>query len=257
MTATDEPGAFAWGPDRRPSPSATGFLAGLIVVALAAGVIAVAVHKNKAPAESSTAPAITPSSKTPRSTTTAAPQATTTTTLATPAGFERLLDETDHLSLAVPPGWQAPRVSNGTLANDLTAMKAKDPTMAPLLDNALAALGHIQVGVFAVDATTKSTMYAYGIDLPGVASANQISPADVVKGIQAAGGKNVKYTPIQLPVGPAGQITAQLIVNQVTISEALDYFVVKGRLISLVVATRGTKAPLAVLRQIEPSLAPA
>jgi len=189
-------------------------------------------------------------------TTTATP-ATTSTTLNTPAGFERLLDESDHLSVAVPAGWQAPNVSSDTLANALGTLKAKDPSLRPILDAALAALRQIQIGVFAVDATTRTTLYAYGIPLPGVTSADEIPTGDVLRQVQSVGGKNVQISQVHLPVGPAGQVSAQIAVNGVVVSEALDYFVLGGRLVSIVVSTRGTKSPISILRQVEPTLAPA
>ncbi len=158
------------------------------------------------------------------------------------------------MSLAVPPGWAAPDVSNTTLANALKALRTKNPTLAPVIDPAITALTKIQIGVFAADVTTRSSLYAYGINLPNVTSADQVPPANVAKQIQAAGGKSVRVAQIHLPVGPAGQVTAQFVVNGVTISQALDYFVLQGRLVSLIVATRGTTAPLTALRQIEPTL---
>ncbi|MDQ1427083.1 MAG: hypothetical protein QOK39_559 [Acidimicrobiaceae bacterium] len=237
------------GPDR--------FLIGVavvIVALLAAGGAAVAIHKDKSTTtDTVTAPPAAGTSG--ASTTTVAPHATTTTTtLVTPAGYQRLTDTIDHVSLAVPPGWVAPDVSNTTLANALKALRTKNPTLAPVIDPAITALTKIQIGVFAADVTTRSSLYAYGIDLPNVTSADQVPPANVAKQIQAAGGKNVHAAQIHLPVGPAGQVTAQFVVDGVTISQALDYFVIQGRLVSLIVATRGTTAPLTALRQIEPTL---
>jgi hypothetical protein len=226
-------------------------LLGVVIVALLAMAGAgIAVHHQDSASKTAVGPG-------PVSPTTTALPATTSTTLATPAGFERLLDEPDHLSLAVPPGWQAPNVTSDTLASNLTALKAKDPSLAPILDAALAALTQIQIGVFAVDTTTRTTLYAYGIPLAGVASADEIPTSDVVRQVQGVGGKNVQISQIHLPVGPAGQVSAQITVNGTVISEALDYFVLGGRLVSIVVATRGTKSPVSVLRQVEPTLAPA
>ena len=252
LAPTAEPKAFSWGPERRSSPSSTGVLAALVVVLLAAGVFGAAtVHPKK-----SAAPPTATTQPVPSKTTTPAP----TTTVATPAGYTRLTDAIDHLSLAVPGGWQAPGVTNNSLASALQAMKAQNPTLAPLLDNALGALTSIQVGVFAVEVPSRTTLYAYGMDVPGVTSADQLSATDVAKQVQAVGGKNVQVTVVHLPIAgagqvAAGQVSAQLTVNKVTIAEALDYFVINARLISIVVSTRGTKPPLTVLHQIEPTLA--
>ena len=251
--ATAEPKAFSWGPDRRPSPSSTGVLAVLVVVLLAAGIFGAAtVH----PKKNTAAPATATTPPVPAKTTVPAP----TTTVATPAGYTRLADATDHLSLAVPAGWQAPAVTNNSLASALQAMKVQNPTLAPLLDNALGALTSIQVGVFAVEVPSRTTLYSYGMDVPGVTSADQLSATDVAKQVQAVGGKNVQVTVVHLPIAgagevAAGQVSAQLTVNKATIAEALDYFVINARLISIVVSTRGTKPPLSVLHQIEPTLA--
>jgi hypothetical protein len=254
LAPTPDQKAFSWGPDRRPSRSSTVVLAVLVVVLLAGGIFGAAtVHPKK-----TAAPAATTTTTKPVAAKSTVPA--TTTTVATPAGYSRLVDATDHLSLAVPAGWQAPAVTNHSLASALQAMKAQNPTLAPLLDNALGALTSIQVGLFAVDVPSRTTLYAYGMDVPGVTSADQPSATDVAKQVQAVGGKNVQVTVVHLPiagVGPvaAGQVSAQLTVNKVAIAEALDYFVINARLISIVVSTRGTKPPLTVLHQIEPTLA--
>lgn len=225
-------------------------LAVVIVAMLGAAATGVAVH------HSNTTKVATAGTGPGQGSTTTGPTAPPTT-LATPAGFERLLDEPDHLSLAVPPGWQAPSVSSNTLAHDLQALKATNPSLVPLLDTALAALTQIQIGVFAFDASTRTTMYSYGLPLPGVTSADEIPTADITRGVESVGGKNVQISHIRLPVGPAGQVTAQITVNAVTVYEVLDYFVLSGRLVSIAVATRGTTSPVSLLRQIEPTLAPA
>lgn len=177
----------------------------------------------------------------------------TTTTLVTPTGYQRVIDSTDRLTLALPPGWQTP-ASNVTLAAALQAAKAKNPSMAPVLNNAIGALSRIPVGVFAYDTATKATLYTYGADVPGVTGADQIASRDVVKQVEADGGKNVQVTTVQLPIGTAGQLAATFTINKQTIAEALDYVVVRGRLISVVVSAQGTRPPLDLLRQIEPTL---
>jgi len=240
----DDPSPFSSG-----ASSAAGFLALVIIALLAAGVLSAAVHHKS---QTTTAPVV--ATTPPKGTVTTAPAAATTTVV-TPPGFERLLDQTDHLSLAVPAGWEAPGVSNTDLAGELKAMATSDPTLAPVLDIAIGALSRIQIGVFAVDISTRTTLYAYGVAVPGVTSVTQIPGSDVIKQVQSVGGKNVHYNQVQLPVGLAGQISAELIVSKTTIAEALDYFVLNGHLVTIVVATRGTKAPVSTLNQIQATLA--
>jgi hypothetical protein len=251
----DDPSRFSWGPDRRVPPvgasSAAGFLALAIIAVLAAGILSAAVHHKS---KTTAAPAVATTPPKGTGTVTTAPAAATTTVV-TPPGFERLLDQTDHLSLAVPAGWEAPGVSNTDLTGELKAMANSDPTLAPVLDIAIGALSRIQIGVFAVDISTRTTLYAYGVAVPGVTSVTQIPSTDVIKQVQSVGGKNVHYNQVQLPVGLAGQISAELVVSRTTISEALDYFVQNGHLVTLVVATRGTKAPVSTLNQIQATLA--
>lgn len=254
-------GGFSWGPEKRPTPPSgpriattpPHVLVGLalaIVVLLAVGLIGVAIHHGGTKTTAAGA-------KPPTTTTTAPPATTTTVPSAnTPAGFDRVLDVTDHVTLAIPAGWESDDVSNDSLARDFKSMLATDPKLAPLLAEAAIALTHVQFDVFAVDPTTGATLYVYGAAAPsGVTSVAQIPTAAVVNQVEAVGGKDVHTSQIRLPVGPSTQLSLELTVDKATIAEALDYFVLGGRLVYLVVESRDSATAVGAVHQIEPTVA--
>ena len=259
MSVDDEWSEFSWGPEKRrlppigqglrrrqTPPRVYGVLAVVIVVMLAAGVAKVAVHQKKATIGLGL------------TTTTTAPPPTTTTvpTVDTPPGSQRVVDLIDHVTLALPAGWQSSSVTNGGLAQSFKTMLAQDPTLAPLLAEAATALTHVQFGVFAVDASLRSTLYTDGAPAPsGVTSVAQVSTAAVVRQVEAVGGRDVRTSQTQLPVGPATQVSLELTVDHATIAEALDYFVLAGRLVYIVVENRDGPAPVGVLQMIGPTVA--
>lgn len=257
MTVTENHDKFEWGPRRRMSPagprSSDSLLLLVVIALLAAAILSLVVHHDPKTKTTNNAAATTGTTSHQNGTTTA-PPATTTTTVATPAGYERLLDSADHITLAVPAGWEAPGVTGADLATELKSMAAKDPTLAPLLSGPLAALTQIPLGVFAIDTATHTTLYVFGVVLPGKTSLAQVPGPGVVKQIQGNGGKFVSYTPVALPIGPAGQVSAELIVDKTTTAEAFDYFFSGGRFITMVVSTRGSKAPTTVLHEIAATL---
>ncbi len=175
----------------------------------------------------------------------------------TPPGYQRLVDTTDHFSLAVPGAWRALPVSTGQIGADLAALKASSPQLAPLLDLALSGLQRVQTGVFALDVASRTSLFTYGLDQPGVSRLSDIRVADGVAALRDAGAKNVMASLIHLPLGPAERLSAQVSVGADTLIELLDYFVLGHRVVAIVLATRGTAAPTDLFHRIETSLAPA
>jgi hypothetical protein len=225
-------GEFSWGPDRRARPAADSvagaLLAVVIVALLAAGAVGVAVHH----------------------------KSTSTASSPPPAGFQRLADTTDQISVAVPPGWRAVTLTADTLRAQMQALAATDPQISVLVQAALAAVQKFQVGLFAIDETTGATVFSYGSAQPG-AKIGDFKSSDAVSQLRSGGGQNVHATLVHLPLGPGQRISVQLPVASQTVSEYLDYFVYRGRLVFLVVAVRSTQLPTALLHQIEATLAPA
>jgi hypothetical protein len=232
MNVSDDWGGWSWGPDQRGAPAATpvvtAALAGIIVVLLLAGVAGVVVHHGKG-----------------------------TKAGATPPGFQRVTDVPDHMSLAVPSGWQVLAITSGQLSSQLAALKISHPELSSVLDVALASLRQVQPGAFAVDVPTHTTLFSYGVNAPGIQSLSDIPVSDVVAPFTAIGAKNVHTSRVHLLVGDAEQVTAQLPVGTLMVTEVLDYFVRNHRVTAVVLAVRGTAVPTGLFHQIETTLAPA
>ena len=179
------------------------------------------------------------------------------TAAATPRGYRRLVDRPDHLSLAVPAGWQEPPLNAGTLSGDIQGLRTSDPQLALLYDIALSALQKFQVGVFAVDGATRTSLFTYGTVDPKIRNVEQISSGPIVAQLNQLGALNVGATRVRVPLGGAVQVSAELLIGGVTISELVDYLVVRNRLVVLVLSVRGTQPPRPLLHQIESTLAPA
>jgi hypothetical protein len=233
---SDEFNEFSWGPEKRarrggPAPGAVPALVLMvaIVVMVIAGITGVAIHHPKA----------------------ATPAAVT------PAGFQPLVDTADHLRLAVPKGWQVLPVTTGQLTSNLNALKASDPQLAPLLGLAQAGLQQVQPGVFAIDATTRTSLFTYGVAAGGVRQVSDIPTAEITAPLTSIGAHNVTATRIRLAIGDVERVTALLTVGAVVIAQLLDYFVLHGRVVVLDLASRGAQAPTTLSHQIEESLAPA
>lgn len=176
---------------------------------------------------------------------------------ATPTGYQRLIDRPDHLSLAVPASWQEPPLNAGVLSGEIQALRTTDPQLALLYDIALSALQKFQVGVFAVDRATGTSLFTYGTVDPKIHSVEQISPAPIVAQLNQLGARNVGATRVQVPIGGAVEVSAELLIGGVTVSELVDYLVVHDRLVVLVLSGRGTQPPRVLLHKIESTLAPA
>jgi hypothetical protein len=176
---------------------------------------------------------------------------------ATPRGYRRLVDRPDRLSLAVPAGWQEPPLNADALTSDIQGLRTSDPQLALLYDIALSALEKFQVGTFAVDGATRTSLFTYGTVDPKIRSVEQISSGPIVAQLNELGALNVGATRVRVPLGGAVQVSAELLIGGVTISELVDYLVVRGRLVVLVLSVRGTQPPHTLLHQIESTLAAA
>ncbi len=223
---------FSWGPQKRrgdgiPEPLATLVLGLAIIAILVAGVVGVAVHHTK-PAR---------------------------TVAVTPAGYQRLLDTTNHVSLAVPTAWKVLPLGTSQLQSNINALKASAPQLAPLLDLAQTGLQRVQPGVFAFDANTRTSIFSYSVDAGTVHTLKDISTRAITAPLTDSGAKKVTATQIRLPLGDAERVTAQLVIGTVTVNEQLDYFVLNHRVVAVVLAVRDAEPPAMLVHQIEGSLA--
>ena len=196
-------GDWSWGPEARAKPAAGSLvmvvLAAVIVALVAAGGVGVAIHHRS------------------------------TTVAVTPVGYQRVVDTADQISLAVPSRWRVVSITTGQLNSDLDSLKAAEPQLAGPLDLAEAGLTRVSPGVFAIDVATRTTVFSYGVATPGIHSVGDIPTDSVVAPFASLGAKNIKATRIHLPVGDAEQVSAELTIGSVTVSELLDYFVLHGR----------------------------
>lgn len=220
---------WSYAPETRPGGPAGGsiaaiFLAVVIVALLGTGVTGVAIHHRS---------------------------------VATPDGYQRLVDRADHLSLAVPGSWQVPTLTAGRLSNEIQGLKTADPQVTALADLALATLQKVQLGVFALDAATKTVLFTYGADDPGARTVDPASTAQLITELDKLGAKNVQATKVHLPLGTAEQVSAQVTVAAMTVSELLDVLVAHDRVVVIVLAVRAGQPPTSLLRKINSTLAPA
>ncbi len=157
----------------------------------------------------------------------------------------------------MPAGWQEPPLNAGSLSGEIQGLRASDPQLALLYDIALSALEKFQVGVFAVDGVTRTSLFTYGTVDPKIHSVEQISSGPIVAQLNHLGARNVGATRVRVPLGGAVQVSAELLIGGVTVSELVDYLVVRNRLVVLVLSARGTQPPRALLDKIESTLAAA
>jgi hypothetical protein len=218
----------------------------LILALLASGLAGVAVHHGDRDV-------VVPQAGAGKTAPTVTGPTTTATTVApapvTPAGFRRVTDTVDHLSVAVPSSWRTPVLTAGSVNAQLKAYAVKDPQLAPLINAALSAAGKIDLGLFAADPTTRRVLYIYGIDVPAGTTTDSI-PLPVAE-LTALGAKNIESSQLQLPVGKADQVSLQLLVKNVTVSQIADFFVLGTRLVYAVLATPGSQPDASVFRQIQ------
>jgi hypothetical protein len=178
-----------------------------------------------------------------------------TTAAVTPAGYQRVVDTADGLSLAVPAGWRVLNLTTGQIGSELQALKSSQPQLAPVLDLALASLRQVSPGVFAVDVATRTTLFSYGVTAGGIRNLGDVHTPDVVASLNGLGAKNIQTMHNHLDVGDALRVSLQLPVGVATVSELVDYMVLRGRVVVIVLASRGTQAPTALMHQIEATLA--
>ena len=159
------------------------------------------------------------------------------------------------MSLAVPAGWMILSLTRGQLIAQLQAVKAGHPELAALLDLAAASLQTIQPGVFGIDVATRTTLFSYGVDAGGIKKVSDIATSEVIAPFTSIGAQNIHATRIHLPIGDAEQVSAQLPIGTLTVTEVLDYFVLNHRVVALVLAARGSAPPTTLFHQIEQTLA--
>jgi hypothetical protein len=212
---------------RAPEPLVTLVLGIVIVALVVAGVVGVRVHHPK----------------------------TTRLVAVTPVGFQRLIDTTNHLSVAVPTAWKVLPLSTGQLKSNIDALKASSPQLTPLLALAQSGLQRVQPGLFAVDVNTRTSIFSYGVDAGTVNKLQDIPTNSITSPLTNAGARKVTATQIRLPLGAAERVTAQLLIGTVTVNEVLDYFVLNHRVVAIVLAARDAEPPPKLVSQIEGSLA--
>ena len=219
-------GEFSWGPEKRAKTEGslvTTALGVAVVVLLIAGIAAAVVERSNGSSS-------------------------------TPAHFQRLTDSADHLSLAAPDSWQVPGITAGSVSGQIQDLEAKNPKLTPLADILLAVLQNDRLGVFAIDATTQTSLFAYGTDDPLVKSADQISGPTIVSRLQAVGAQDVQVTTVHLRLGAAKQVSDRLTLGGITISEVVDYVPRDGRLVAIVLVAPGSQPPTSLLHQIQGTL---
>lgn len=220
-------GEFSWGPEKRSKQIegsfVTAVLGAAVVVLLVAGIAGAIINRGSG-------------------------------TSSTPANFQRLVDRSDHLSLAVPSAWQVPMLSAGTLSTQIQDLKASNPQLAPLADILVAVLQTNRLGAFAIDPATQTSLFAYGTNDPQVKSVDQISGPTIITRLQAVGAKDVRVTTVHLSLGAAKQVSDQLTLGAITISEVVDYLPRDGRLVAIVLVAPGAQPPAALLHQVQGTL---
>lgn len=174
----------------------------------------------------------------------------------TPAGFKRVNDAVDRLSLAVPSSWRTPVLTAGQITQQLKAYASQNPQLAPLIDAALTATAKIDLGAFAADPTTRRVLYTYGVASPAGATIDDIPIPEVVKELTALGAKNIRTSQVLLPTGKADQVSLQLVVKGVTVSELVDFFILGKRVVFMVLARPGVDADIDLFKQIQQTLKP-
>ena len=175
----------------------------------------------------------------------------------TPAGFQRVVDTNDHISVAVPAGWQEKVLSAEALAAQVRDLAAAEPQLAALSSLTSVRVRNPQLGLYTKDPSTQIQMLTIGFDAPGIHSVSDIPVAEVTGPLQSAGASHIATTPVHLPVGQAEQVTNQLTIETATVTESLVYFLRRGRAVELMVVAPGADPPTSLLRQIEATVSPA
>jgi hypothetical protein len=173
----------------------------------------------------------------------------------TPAGYQRVIDRPDGLRLAVPASWQVLPLTSGQLASEFQALAAQHPQLAPLLRLALSDLRQVRPGAFAFDAASRTTFFAFGAAAPGIASLADIHTSDIVSSLAGAGARNVHTTVVHLRVGDAERVSLQLPLGTATVSELVDYLVLHGRVVAIILASPANQPSTPLFHKIEATLA--
>jgi len=222
---------FSWGPDKRAKPGGSAVIEALMAVVIAVllvvGVVGVFIDRTSSHAPS-----------------------------ANPAGFQRLQDEPDQISLAVPALWEAVGITSATVLIQLTTLEHADPNLAPLVAVALQTLQKSQVGVFAVDGAGPTAVFTYGVATPTIHAVGDVAVSSFVNPLKSAGAQDVQAAAVHMPLGQGEQLSFRQ-AGTAIVSEYLDYFLYRGRLVFLVVMMRGDQLPTTLLHQIAATLAPA
>ncbi|MDQ1391200.1 MAG: hypothetical protein QOF30_177 [Acidimicrobiaceae bacterium] len=212
-----------------PQPAAVAVLAVVIVALLAAGGIGVATHHSD--------------SKSPAA--------------VIPAAFQRVIDQNDHVSFAVPEAWRVRVLPGGPLSSQVQALKVTDPQLAGLASLASTSGTDPRLGVVATDPTSRTTLVTLSFDGNGIKKVSKIPVSSVEDPLIQAGAKNIEAVGIHMPVGDGEQVSNQLPVGTTTVSEVSFYFVHGGRVVEVVLVSLQSQPPKALAQQIEGSVAAA